>query len=169
LHSVSYFTNLDPAPEQTKAAEDSHDQAGDTAIEPNSEGTTTSGKHNESYNIRATGANILDPTHGYGIELAEDQQDAPDNVVSGQALNMGATLMYRRYITGKIQMQLRYHTHISKSSPSDLRLHCTTEGVDFPPLNTVRLVVFGLTNEEGALGLEKESRYTWKQTSVAEM
>ena len=129
MHSVSYFTNLDPAPEQTKAAEDSHDQAGDTAIEPNSEGTTTSGKHNESYNIRATGANILDPTHGYGIELAEDQQDAPDNVVSGQALNMGATLMYRRYITGKIQMPVEIsYTYLKiiavRPSPSLYNRRC---------------------------------------------
>ena len=44
------------------------------------------------------------------------------------------------------------------------------EGDDFPSLDTVRLVIFGLDSEDGLVVLlEKEVSNTWKQTSVIEM
>jgi len=40
--------------------------------------------------------------------------------------------------------------------------------MDFTPLDTARLVVFGLANAEGdILELEKNSRDTWKQVETA--
>ena len=44
------------------------------------------------------------------------------------------------------------------------------EEVNFPPLDTVRLVVFGLANAEvDVLELEKNSQDTWKQVETASL
>jgi len=48
----------------------------------------------------------------------------------------------------------------------DLELQCTTEGFDFPTLDTVRLAIIGLaTGEEGVWLLKRGSEDTWKQES----
>jgi len=68
------------------------------------------------------------------------------------------------------QLRLQYHLKypVSQLLLSDLQLHCTTEEANFPPLDSVRLVAFGLGNAEGdVLELEKVSRDTWKQAETA--
>ena len=55
-----------------------------------------------------------------------------------------------------------------KSSWTGLQLHCITEEPNFPPLDTVRLVILGIANREGdGLVLQKESQYTWKQPEAS--
>jgi len=55
-----------------------------------------------------------------------------------------------------------------KHSPVDIRLRCITEELNFPPLDTVRLAIFGLpAGREDTLVLKKESQFTWKQPETA--
>jgi len=87
-------------------------------------------------------------------------------VLDREALDEDTNL--KLYITGKVISQSQCYTLIT--STSDLRLEYATDRSEFPLPNTVTLVIFGTSYEEGkALLLERKSPETWKQSSVAEL
>jgi len=84
----------------------------------------------------------------------------------GEALDRNPNLVF--YLTGKVVSQSK--CRFSTSFSSDLQLQCAAEMSNFPFLNSVKLVIFGSSTEEGrVLLLKKESPEIWKQSSLAEM
>ena len=146
-----------------------HDEAGDA---PMREGTT--GAYNFGKNILYL-MSPLDLTHT-GNKPFEANQHALDSTGSSQDLSeapepqlvendsedLDGDVTLRLYITGRfvITTEILY----LDQSHTDLELQCTTEGYDFPPLDTVRLAVVGLATEDEEVWLVKRtSENTWKQ------
>jgi len=128
----------------------------------------------------------LIPIRNY-LELApkcivpiEDNQAMVDSTTSDkelskdQAEGLGGEILYRNphltfCITGKLVIgQWKGHNskvHIVRSPTS-----VCNRKLQFPYLDSVKLVIFGSATEDGkVLLLEKESSETWKQSSLAEL
>jgi len=95
-------------------------------------------------------------------QLATDEHLSVTRVAScAEDLDGGVAL--RLFITGEFESITNV---VSQTLFSDIELQCTTEGFDFPALDTVRLAVVGLaTGEEAVWLLKRMSEDTWKQAS----
>jgi len=101
------------------------------------------------------------------VDTIQHALDTNTEFANQGGLELDGDVNTRLFITGESKSTTEILPQISYLS--DLELQCTTEGLDFPALDTVRLAISGLSTGEEVWLLEKDTGDTWKQTRPIEL